>query len=112
MTTAKITAYDKNVRSFDHADLVRLDAYDAARRALSDLANDIDGMTVASFLTMVGDMALTAPYADACTGCREMVWPFRVVRDDASRLTCAYRCPRCRLSWSCGYAVDLPAYFG
>lgn len=63
------STYSKLVRTFDHAHLARLPAYQALRQALSDLGNQFNAderpreqpTTLDDFLGAIRDMALTAP---------------------------------------------------
>lgn len=111
-----MTTHSDAVRSFDHTNLAALKSYGPLRQALSDLANQANGaVTLAEFLDAVRDMALTAPYADCCTDCRdrdpEMTWPHAVDRSPDGWLTCHYRC-RAGHVWTCGYAATLPEILG
>lgn len=106
------STYQTLVATHDHHNLAMLPAYAALRQAMSDLANQHDDGLLADFVRAVLDMASTTPYADACsghregTGCRELAWPYAVGRN-GDWLTCSYRCPACRNTWTCGYAVDV-----
>lgn len=104
------TTYSKEVHSFDHRSLAQLHAYQALRQALSDIANEAQGVTLTDFLAAVRDMAVTAPFGDTCPNCKDayhMNWSHRVDRD-GDWLKCTYRCHICKHVWTCGYSVDMP----
>ena len=121
MTASKpATAYGQLVRSYDHARLARLPAYQALRQALSDISNEAaesgEPFPLADFLKAVRDMALTAPYGDMCPRCGHkgdsgeftICWPYAATRDGAC-IRGGYRCARGH-EWTCSYLVDLPAW--
>lgn len=112
-TTTSLTEYGELVRSFDHARLATLPAYQALRQALSDIGNqsaDAGGCSLAGFLEAVRDMALTAVYGDCCPRCgvsADMAWPYAAVRD-GQYIRGRYRCPQGH-TWTCNYHVDISA---
>jgi hypothetical protein len=95
------------MHNHDHRQLAMLPAYQAARQAISDLANQTDGVTLDDFLKAARDMALTAPYGDMCEHCSPapVCWPHAVRRRGRWMLG-AYRCPAGH-EWVCHWAIDL-----
>ncbi|MEU9839722.1 hypothetical protein AB0C69_10930 [Actinomadura sp. NPDC048032] len=123
--------YLTTVRSYDHTALSRLPAYRALRAALNDLATQSEqtDLTLADWLAAAQDMAITTPYGDMCKECRDRCvrtnkdrgrgglcpcdayatyWPHAAVRQ-GDRIRGTYTCAQGH-TWTCGWAVDLPAW--
>lgn len=103
------TAYRDHVRSFDHTQLANLDAYEPLREALSEIANQSQGVRLEDFLEATRDMASTTPFGDSCTGCYTIRYPHKVEREN-NWLIGTYRCSTCDREWTCGYNVDITAW--
>lgn len=103
-----MASYPDRVRTFDHTTLAQNPSYPTLRRALNNLASTSD-VPLDEFLGAVRDMAATTPYADCCPNCREVLaWPHKVT-NTGGRLQCAYHCPDCSHTWTCGYSAAAPA---
>lgn len=97
---------------FDHSALAGLPSYQKARRALSDLANELDRLDDrplwADWERYAAEMARSSHLADCCEDCypadNSMRWPFSVKPGEDGYLTCGYQCDHGH-RWQCWWSA-------
>ena len=102
------------IGEFDHSRLAENDRYLWLRRSLNEFAN-LGHASMSAYLNLVRQMAITSPYADKCTFCRDhgqsissnLHWPIATVEARHDRaggrsgsINFEYRCERCGDTWT------------
>lgn len=123
-TPERVTPEDPSgARPYDHFSLAfHLPEWHAAVAALDALVHAISGsglgMGQKRWLAAVQDVAAALPFHDRCQTCsragigpveNRLVPPAALEPRGPRNWLATYFCPRCRTTWTCGYARDLPA---
>lgn len=99
--------YDDIVKSHDHETLSRMKWYQALRRALDEVTNQIsyedESVTIAFLLEALRDMSATTRLGDTCDRCGGVAWPHKLDREGDSML--AFYRHDCGHTWTCNWGM-------